>query len=479
LFVAEFSPVARSSLTAVGPAELGFDGTWLAVETGENTAAPPSPTPVTNRYDDMKALRPSDIHEPWAIALAPHADHVVRVQDAGAAKLVEVVRGPNHVRSLWWCSGTTVACARKRLASRVCAEVLADGVAVLFDPDARRLELFRARAVDAAVAVDLPSVIEPVEYPGHERVLAALRPAGVLVIQGHKRSCWMRIGELLAAEDATQIEWDVTWCFPGADPAARLTGTVTMCRYGVTNVQFPGRKLQLHDDLGAPVGTTVTLVGRLWDTLGAVQYREIEFPDGSRRPMSRVPVMATTLTSKVERIRVVTPEVEIPAELIREVRALRAEGLLGDMTDDELVSYVEGIDHTNIVEIVLRYYEHDELGRERARGDRFLVHDGRFEQETDDVIAELCELIGEPLFVQLGVDRAAIRVRGPRGDETIEVGSLGDVVSHVNAVLGENGHAARIVGLLTGDDRHAYFALPADRVARLREAGVPLVEIGG
>jgi hypothetical protein len=95
------------------------------------------------------------------------------------------------------------------------------------------------------------------------------------------------------------------------------------------------------------------------------------------------------------------------------------------------------------------------------------------------VIAELCELVGEPLFVQLGVERGAIRVRGPRGDEAIEVASLDDVVSRFNAALGERGHAVRIVGLDTADERHAYFALPADRVARLRKAGVPLVAIGG
>jgi len=183
--------------------------------------------------------------------------------------------------------------------------------------------------------------------------------------------------------------------------------------------------------------------------------------------------------SRYERVCLVTPEVEIPAELTRAVQALRAEGLLGDMTDDELVSYVEGIAYTRIEDIVLRYYEHDELGDERARADRCLVYgyDYLFQYFGPEVIAELCELVGEPLFVPLGDDHGAIRVRGPRGDERIEAESVDDVVSHVNIALGERGHAARIFGIRTSYQQ-AYFALPVDRIARLRQAGVPLCEFG-
>lgn len=474
-------------LTAVGPAELGFDGTWLAAETGERTTAPPSPTPVTYRHADVSR----DLHEPWARALAEHVVSIVRVQDSGAVKLVDVRRGPNRVPGLWWCSDTEVVCARKRLTGRVYAEVIGDGVAVLFYPGERRLELFRAHAVDTAVVVELPPVIEPTQCAGYERAILALRPAGVLVLRGHKRSCWIRIGDLLAAEDATRIEWDVTWCFPDGDPAARLTGTVTLSRYGVTNVQFPGRKVQFHGELGVAVGTPVTLVGKLWDALGAIQYREIEFPDGRRQPMSRVPVMPATLSSELERIRVVTPEVEIPEQLTRQFRALQAEGLLSAMTDDVLASYVEGIYSINIVELILRYYDHDDkFGREQARADRFLFHDSGSSAQTDDVIAALCELVGEPVLVQLGVGPGAIRVRGPYGEETIEFESVDEVVSRFNAALEERGHAARIVGLdlahagsVIGFEAiergwyHAYFALPADGSARLRVAGVPIVEL--
>ena len=478
LVVADFSPLAGTLPTAATAHTIGFGDIWLAAVSGARTSAPAKATSLGNARDGMRPVPPAELREPWAAALGK-VDYVTRVMRArpDGIALVETARGPNDVADLWWCRGSEAQLARRSLARDTSVELLADGVGVLLDRAHRRLERFHAGA-NESVAIALPGVVEPVERRGDIRLFAALRDADVLVIAGAKQCYWTRIADLLVPELGRAATWRITWAFPDGDPNARRSGTVTMCKYGVTNVEFADGKKQFSGDFRVAAGEQITLVGKLWEQLGAVQYREIERADGTRMRMPGAPHMIAEQTSAISTLRSgAAAPVVVPPMLRAQVDAMRAAGLFGELTDAVLAEHVEGTQELDIVALALSYYAQSEA---RARRDRFLVHDWKFGQETDDVIAELCGLVGDPpLFVQLAVEEDGIEVRGPSGEEFIAVEMLDDVVAHINAVLdgGTPFGDVRFYALETGDERHAYFVLAAPEAARLRAAGIPLLAI--
>lgn len=480
LVVADFSPVAGTSATAATAHTIGFGDIWLTAVSGARTSAPGKATPIGNARDGMRPLTPAELREPWAKALGK-VDYVTRVMRAkpDGIALVTTARGPNDVIDLWWCRGSEAQLVRKSLGRDVSVELLADGVGVLLDRKHRRLERVQAGARES-VAIALPAIVEPAEQRGDSRPFAALRETDVLVIAGAKRCYWTRIGDLLSPDLGRSCTWKITWAFPDADPDARRTGTVTMCKYGVTNIEFPDGKKQFSGDFRVAPGETISLVGKLWEQLGSVQYREIERADGTRMPMPGAPHMVAEQTTEVVKLghdAAAAAPVVVPPALRAQIDAMRACKLFGELTEAVLAEHLEGRPELDIVALALAYYEQSD---ERARRDRFLVHDWRFGQETSDVIAELCALIGDPpLFVQLAVEDDGIAVRGPSGEDFIAVESLDDVVAHVNAVLdgGTPFGDVRFHALQTGDDRHAYFLLGTLESARLRAAGIPLLAI--
>ena len=477
LVVAELSPVAGTMATAATPLSICFGNHWFAAATGAPVSAPTSSSAITDACDNTRPQSPSEVKADWARALEGKVAYVTRVMTAkpGGVALVRTSRDPRDAADLWWCHGKEARLARRSLPTTSAVELLADGVGVLLDRANRRLERFHADRADV-FEIALPGIVEPAEFRGRSRLFAALRDSDALVIGGDKRCYWMRIAELVR-DLGTTVTWKIAWTFPGADPSARREGVVTMCKYGVTNVEFPDGKKQFSGDFRVQVGDRIALVGKLWEALGSVQYREIERPDGSRMPMPGAPPMIAEQTSAVVHHASAPAPVKRkrPVKLTKQVAALREAGLFGDMTDAVLAEYCE-LETPEIVELILAYYE---LHSDRAARDRYLAHDWRFGQETDDVIAELSGLLGTPpLFVQLENGADGIVVRGPDGDETIEVDGLHDVVAHFNHALarGTSFGDVRIYALETEDERHAYFALAKSAMERLTATGIPLYE---
>jgi hypothetical protein len=476
LVVAEFSPIAGTMATSASAHAIGFGRHWFAAATGAPVSAPATSTVITDAYDDTRPRSPDEVDTGWARVLDGKVTYITRVMatNPNGVALVRTSRGPNDIADLWWCHRGEARLARKSLPLTCAVELLAEGVGVLLDREHRRLERFHADRPDV-FEIGLPDIVEPADYRGTTRLFAALREADALVIGGAKRCYWMRIAQL-AGELGASVAWKIAWTFPGADPAARREGVVTMCKYGVTNVEFPDGKKQFSGDFRVNVGDRIALVGKLWEALGSVQYREIERPDGTRTPMPGAPPMVAAQTTTVtHRASAAAPKPsKLPAKLKTQVAALRAVGLCDDLTDAVLAEYCEGISRPSIVPLLLSYYVGD---ADRAERDRYLVHDWRFGQETDDVIAELSGLLGTPpLFVQLENGAGGIQVRGPDGDEWIQLEGLHDVVSHFNNALarGTSFGDVRIYALRTEDERHAYFALAKSAYDRLRAAGIPL-----
>src|SRR5262249_26199009 len=130
-------------------------------------------------------------------------------------------------------------------------------------------------------------------------------------------------------------------------------------------------------------------------------------------------------TRKVTALRSLEPEIEVrpmlPAK--KAVAALREHGLLGELDGRELTRvYREaketcGGDDPDVETVLSLYY----LDRdERRLADGYIEHDWRFGQETDDVVAELAELVGgKPLLVQTdgGADTGVLLARAQDGRE--------------------------------------------------------------
>src|SRR5262249_13201138 len=139
--------------------------------------------------------------------------------------------------------------------------------------------------------------------------------------------------------------------------------------------------------------------------------------------------------NKREKARAARP-LAIPKPIAKAVAAMQTEGLMAEMTPALLAESVDGAEPPDMFELIYTYY----LEPRRGKEDRYLTHDWRFGQETDDVVAELSELVGDgttpPLFVQVENTREAFRVRGPRGVvETIDLKELDDVVQVFNREL--------------------------------------------
>lgn len=108
-------------------------------------------------------------------------------------------------------------------------------------------------------------------------------------------------------------------------------------------------------------------------------------------------------------------------------------------------------------------------GSGAARG--VIVHDHRFLNETDDVVAELAAALeGEPIaFVQEGVRADALRIRAGERVEWVHFvpDGLDAIVRWMNRRLEEAGAKRRIHALETGGDDGCWVVCEPERFARL------------
>ncbi|MBS1953852.1 MAG: tetratricopeptide repeat protein [Cyanobacteria bacterium SZAS-4] len=171
--------------------------------------------------------------------------------------------------------------------------------------------------------------------------------------------------------------------------------------------------------------------------------------------------------------------------LMDAIKVAKQAGLFGELGDEELEKIltdlgvapeeVEDDEEFGLINIVQSYYHTDDdsdahLLSPRAVKDGFISHDWRFGQETDDVVAELCQLVGKPIWRQLEyadeprTDCVAtttyLHVQSDTGEKAkVEVNGLEDIVAFMNQSLEKRGDNRRFASCDTKGDWYAYFLI--------------------
>lgn len=165
------------------------------------------------------------------------------------------------------------------------------------------------------------------------------------------------------------------------------------------------------------------------------------------------------------------------------VRALQAMGLLSGLAVDSLVSGTEEmtkkpVGHpAEIFDVLLQYYFDEKDGEARSDSDSYIAHDYKYRKETDDLPAELCKLIGQPILTQVSYKKRQDRsgqkrmCLGLRRDDGVGIcvaePSMEDVVEVFNAVLKERGDQRRFFQLYTEEPIIACYLLTIEEAQEL------------
>lgn len=171
--------------------------------------------------------------------------------------------------------------------------------------------------------------------------------------------------------------------------------------------------------------------------------------------------------------------------LMDAIEVAKQAGLFGELNDAELEKILAdlGIDPEEIeddeefglMNIVQSYYAADyesdgDLLSPRAVKDGFISHDWRFGQETDDVVAELCQLIGKTIWRQIEYKdeprtdcvgtTTYLHVQSDTGEKAkVKVDGLEDIVGFINQSLEKRGDNRRFASCDTQGDWYAYFLI--------------------
>lgn len=182
------------------------------------------------------------------------------------------------------------------------------------------------------------------------------------------------------------------------------------------------------------------------------------------------------------------------------IKTLQKEALLADLSKQEMKRILQELDiemedvddELEPADIFQLYYDSQVPGlSSRAIADGFLHHDWRYGQETTDVIAEICQIIGQPVLKQIGYsnlknpqavgDITMLTVEFEDGkSETFPVDNgLEDIVAFVNKTLEKIGDGRRFVSIETGGDWFAYYLLDQPKWKRIFGAKAPALSSDG
>jgi hypothetical protein len=168
---------------------------------------------------------------------------------------------------------------------------------------------------------------------------------------------------------------------------------------------------------------------------------------------------------------------------------LKRQGLASELTNKMMKEICEEIgadpeEDDIMVSVLASYYDHDSNGlSERAIKDGFLHHDWRFGQETDDVFAEICQIIGKPIFRQLGYEtiegKNFAKVETENGIESFEIfNGLHDIIAFTNAKLKSLGDERSFISMDTQGDWFAYYFLDPARAKAIFGGKRPVLRRG-
>jgi tetratricopeptide (TPR) repeat protein len=158
----------------------------------------------------------------------------------------------------------------------------------------------------------------------------------------------------------------------------------------------------------------------------------------------------------------------------------------GDPMDSELIGFLTCYYQYGVDDQLLP--EHKEGERvtpltPRALKDGFLIYDHRFANDSDDIAADLCDIIGgEPMYHQVESDfysKPYKFVLGTTGGETIKVDveDIDDIVAFFNEALEKRGDLRRIVSIETESDFSAWMIMSNAMFKDLCQSKVPTFKV--
>ncbi len=489
--VADFSPFsgAYPAAFAEGAVEISHAGgvSWLSLPEGQACApaSPAFPLPTAwQRGLSGHAPPPSVDVTPYEKDFGP--GWTLRAQKVGDALLVDHSRGARDVRSISWLrvdqpASRRVARIRDRLDRGVRVESLGP-VALLIDAKASRFEILDPTRDDALV-VPLPEPLarevagETLSRNASYRFLFFVQELDLVFFTSNdKRVFWWQASDMRALAEGV-VHWELRQTGARVDETARMPAEVTIAAYGRTFLRLgDGSALTLF--VSEPEkGEKVTLVGKIFDAGGTVDWQCLERANGERIVLRDAPT-PRQYSTEVTRVVVKLPKIKPSAKLTKAVSALREVGLLRELVPELLLRYADG-GVTNAGEVFEAYFGDEERGDARAIAEGYLTHDWRFGQETSDVIAELCARVGgPPMFEQVSVHPNEIEVRvcydGSNSIERVPAESLDAVVRFFNAALARTGDARQFF-MHDGDDDQLTFVLTtANGAAAIRRGGYAL-----
>lgn len=154
------------------------------------------------------------------------------------------------------------------------------------------------------------------------------------------------------------------------------------------------------------------------------------------------------------------------------LKALKAAGYLKTLVLEEPPKSPENSEQSkapepHITDVLISIYTGDEKAEERALEDGFIAHYYKYRKETNDLPAELCKLVGEPILKQISYknwcDKSGNKAPslGFRRDDGVGIAlqypSMETIVDLFNAVLKDRGDMRRFFQLATEELICAYY----------------------
>ena len=474
--ILRLDPVEAALPVAVGGGALGLraarDTIWVDPLRGRRCAEPATFTPVATAWTGGL----SGHEPPPAIDLSPFVRGPVpglqRGHRIGDVALVDQVRGNREVRSLAWAAGGALRVVRDHVDPRVRLESLGDG-ALLLDPAARRLELLRPDG--SGLEVGLPPLLADAGFVGGAARQLYVLPELDLVMIAAGRVFWWSASALRGVGPGP-VTWRFTPVWPLADDEARAGGEViaASATYERTSVRIDGGPVITIAQAGPAKGARVALVGKLSGEGSSARWRWLEDATGQR--LDLVPDAARVVTATTEAVLASTAAPVAPpspAVVRRKVARLQELGFLRDATDGELAAWIDE-QTVDAVDLFDDYFADEVRGAARRVAEGYLRHEVRYGNETDDLVAELCGLVGKVLLVQRRREDTITVVADLAGHEHRLDAELSQVVGFFERVLAATGDPRRFFACEVDDDEHRYVLATPEAAGKLRQAGLPL-----
>jgi hypothetical protein len=469
----------------------GLESLWLRLEDGTRVEGPPDPEqPVATAWKEGLYRHEPPVSEPTARWADRLEGQPVRAQGTGMGVLIDVLRGAQGVRALWWAHEERVLCLANRVPNEARIESVGEGFALWVDPRVGTAELLapqERRGWRVALPSRLASGIQGQWSLGASRYLWAVPELGLMVFACHSAIVWMEFSAVRALSRLSEVRWRTVEHHPLADFSARVGGEVVFVSPTRVMVNLDDlNQLRLPALPGLERGQRVVLVGRLsaasgmarylWLEHGGARLRLVEDTVGEERgavesrTLGKAPAKkratskpaASSYTALAPWLRQ-SLRLSLPEEP-EAVRDLLHTAVGPDTTPEQ------ALEGEQLVEVMVVHLA------ERLHEGGAVLHEARFANETDDLVGELREAVAP-----WGVSPRHVAGTEPWElvEDTLPGRSVrlamedpaGEATDFINATLQQKRADGRLYRIAV-DERTLWLALSRTDAKRLGKLGI-------